>query len=288
MRVSRRKRAMMTAESLRDSIERRRRADRPDPPRALYRRIQIERRDDIGFPVYTVRPSAGAVGHRVVYTHGGSYIHTLSRQHWHLIATLAERLAAAIVVPDYLLAPEHTWRESFPQMLDLVRRTADEAPGGCSLVGDSCGGGYSLAIAQRWAADGGEPLRLALIAPFLDVTMTSPLSRAIDLVDPWLSVAGLREAGRLWAGMDNPGRPEISPLFGQLAGVGPLLVVTGTRDVLNPQAHELVEKAHLAGASVELLEANGLIHDYPLLPIPEAHRAVDHVVDFLLRQRWMH
>jgi monoterpene epsilon-lactone hydrolase len=274
----------MTAESLRHSIERRRRAGRPDPPRALRRRVHIDRCDEIGFPVYTVRPRDGEAGRRIVYTHGGSYLHTLSRQHWLLIGKLAKRLAATIVVPDYLLAPEHTWRESFPQMVDLVCRTADEAPAGCSLVGDSSGGGYSLAIAQRLAAGGRIPMRLVLIAPFLDVAMTSPVSRAIDPVDPWLSVEGLREAGRLWAGMDDPRRPEISPLFGQLAGIGPLLVFTGTRDVLNPQARNLLEQSGLAGAGVELVEEDGLIHDYPLMPIPEARRAIDYMVDFLARK----
>jgi acetyl esterase/lipase len=72
-------------------------------------------------------------------------------------------------------------------------------------------------------------------------------------------------------------------LFGQLAGVGPLLVFSGTRDVLNPQARNLLERSSLAGAAVELVEAAGLIHDYPLLPIPEARCAVDYMVGFLAR-----
>lgn len=281
LRAVKRKQAMTTPASLRRSIGQRRQTDRPDPPRAVRRRVHIERCDELGFPVYTTRSRRGDSGRWIVYTHGGSYVNTLVRQHWKLIAVLAERLAATVVVPDYPLAPEHTWRESFSKMVDLAGRVAADAPSGCTLVGDSAGGGYSLAVAQRLAARGVTPLPLVLIAPFVDLTMADPEALAVDPVDPWLSVPGLREAGRLWAGADDPGRWEVSPLFGRFSGVGPMLIFSGTRDVLNPQAHDLADRASSAGAAVVLVEEAGLVHVYPLLPIPEARPAIDRMVHFV-------
>jgi acetyl esterase/lipase len=243
--------------------------------------MQIERSDEIGFQVYTVKLRKGDSGRRIVYIHGGSYVNTIAKQHWTFITKLAERLGAGVIVPDYLLAPEHTWRESFPGMVDLARCAADDARPGCTLIGDSSGGGYTLAVAQQLSAAGIAPLPLVLISPFVDLTLTDPRSRAIDPADPWHSIEGLREAGRLWAGGDDLKRPEVSPLFGNFVGLGPLLVFSSTRDVLNPQSHDLVEKARSDGVSVEFIEEIGLIHAYPLLPIPEAQSAMDCIIDFV-------
>jgi monoterpene epsilon-lactone hydrolase len=281
MRVT--KQTKTSAESLNKPIQVRQKGGRPDPSNALKRRMNIERCDKIGFPVYMVRPLQGDSGRRIVYTHGGSYVHTLAKQHWTLAATLADRLAATVIVPDHLLAPEHTWRESFPGMVDLARWAVDDATSGCTLMGDSSGGGYTLAVAQQLSATGTTSLPLVLIAPFVDLTMTNPRSGTIDPPDPWHSVEGLRRAGQLWAGEDDPKRPEVSPLFGSFAGLGPLLIFSGTRDVLNPQSRDLVEKARSSGVSVEFIEGANLIHDYPLLPIPEARPAVDRIVDFIVR-----
>ncbi len=279
MRMSKRK--LATAEALHESIQIRRQKDRPDPPARLRRHVNIDRSEDIGFPVYIVKAGHSDAGRRIVYTHGGSYVNTIVKQHWALIAKLAERLAATVIVPDYLLAPEHSWRESFDGMVDLARRTAHDAWSGCTLMGDSSGGGYTLAVAQRLAATGADPLPLVLISPFVDLTLTDPASGAIEPADPWHSVAALREAGRLWAGGDDPRRPEVSPLFGTFGGLGPLLVFSGTRDVLNPQSHKLVERARADQVPVEFVEERGLIHDYPLLPIPEAETALEFLIKFV-------
>lgn len=279
MRAAKRRRK--TAEALHASVRARQRAGETTPPRPLRRRVRVERLDDLGFPVYALTPRHQDSGRRIVYIHGGSYVHPLARQQWTFAARLAERLAATVLVPDYPLAPESSWRESFADMVKLVRCTATAAAAGCTLIGDSSGGGYALAVAQQLSLAGYPPIPLVLIAPLLDVTMADPRYAAMEPADPWHSVAWLREAGALWAGGDDPRRAEISPLFGDLAGLGPTLVFTGTRDVLCHQSRDLAEGARHAGVPVELVEKAGLIHDYPLLPIPEARSAYQRIIQFV-------
>lgn len=282
MRAARHKKT--TAQGLHESIRARQRRVESGPPRSLPGHVHVECHDEAGFGVYTLAPGDADSGRSIVYLHGGSYVHPLASQQWLFAATLAVRLAATVAVPDYPLAPESTWRDSFADMVKFVRRTADAAASGCTLIGDSSGGGYALAVAQQLALAGYPPLPLVLIAPFLDVTMADPRCAAIEDADPWHTMAWLREAGRLWAGGDDPRRAEVSPLFGSFCGLGPMLVFTGTRDVLNPQSHALAAQARKAGVPVELVEGAGLIHDYPLLPIPEARMAVDRIIDFVLHQ----
>jgi monoterpene epsilon-lactone hydrolase len=281
MRVAKRKKR--TAEALHASIRARQRAGQAGPPRSLLRRVRVARSDDLGFPVYTLASRRRDSGRRIVYVHGGSYVHPLARQQWAFAARLADHLAASVVVPDYPLAPESSWRKSFADMTKLVRCTADAAPAGCTLIGDSSGGGggYALAVAQQLSLAGYPPIRLVLITPFLDLTMADPRHKAMERADPWHSVAWLREAGLLWAGGDDPRRAEVSPLFGGFAGLGPTLVFTGTRDVLYPQSRDLAEGAREAGVPIELVEKAGLIHDYPLLPIPEARSAYRRIIQFI-------
>ena len=58
----------------------------------------------------------------------------------------------------------------------------------------------------------------------------------------------------------------VSPLMGELTGLGPITLFSGTRDVLNPDAHLLVDKAAAAGVDLEFPEGDGQVHVYPLLP----------------------
>ncbi|WP_264079185.1 alpha/beta hydrolase, partial [Mycobacterium szulgai] len=69
-----------------------------------------------------------------------------------------------------------------------------------------------------------------------------------------------------WRGDLPVDDPRCSPLAGDLAGLGPLTVFSGTRDILNPDARALVQKAGAAGVAVDYHERSGLLHVYPLLP----------------------
>ena len=74
----------------------------------------------------------------------------------------------------------------------------------------------------------------------------------------------------------------MSPGLGDLTGLPSALMFCGTRDLLQPGCDALFERADAADWPLEYVVAPGLIHVYPLLPIPEArgglraHRGVLH------------
>jgi acetyl esterase/lipase len=57
------------------------------------------------------------------------------------------------------------------------------------------------------------------------------------------------------------------------------MILTSTRDITNADAHAFVHKAKQQGVDVTLSEANGMIHVYPLLPIPEAKPARTAIIE---------
>ncbi|MGK5534033.1 alpha/beta hydrolase fold domain-containing protein, partial [Streptomyces sp. URMC 129] len=174
------------------------------PPARLGRRVDVARDDAPGFPLWTLRarrPAAGAPGRTVLYVHGGGYIMDFTPQHWAFMADLAERTGADVLAPQYPLAPDHTWRDSFPRLLDLARGAGGAPPP--VLMGDSAGGGYALALAQALAAEGGHAPETVLISPFVDATLAHPETAAHDETDPWLAAEGLRVCGRAWAAVES-------------------------------------------------------------------------------------
>ncbi|MEV6950554.1 alpha/beta hydrolase [Streptomyces sp. NPDC051183] len=232
------------------------------------------------WPVYDASPRGAEPTAQVLYVHGGGYINELVRPHWSMIRTLVSEARARVVVPAYILAPRGTADRTVPVAADLLSGLiASGGAGGTVLIGDSAGAGLALAAAQRLRdRTGAQPTRIVLISPWLDVTMSHPDQAAIEPVDPVLARPGLREAGRLYAGNLAADDPQVSPLHGSFAGLAPLTVFAGSRDVLVTDSRELLRRARAAGAEVDFHEEPGLPHVYPLLPVPEGRAARERIV----------
>jgi acetyl esterase/lipase len=220
----------------------------------------------------------------VVYLHGGGYVAGIDPFHVRYAARLAGRLGVRVVLPDYPLAPEHTWRDSHDALVDCAASWAERSPGGMVLAGDSAGGGLALAVALSLRDRGlRQPERLLLHAPWVDLTASTPQTEEFARRDPWLVLGKLRTYASWWAGSpEDLGRPEVSPALADLAGLPPALVFQGTRDLLAPGTRLLVRRGREAGWDLTYLEQPDLIHVYPLLPlVPEARAAWRTTEEFL-------
>jgi monoterpene epsilon-lactone hydrolase len=273
--------------ALRESLVARNRTPDEGPPGRI-RRGHAEQIGNVhGFPVFTLWPTSNRSGQEaprrsVIYLHGGAYVRGVVGWHWRFAVPLADALGARAVVPAYPLAPEFTVEDSFEEMVQLFDEVAAESPDGVVLAGDSAGGGYALALAQALRDRGGaQPDHLVLIAPWVDLTSSAPGTLEAAERDPWLSFEHLSVYATFWAGSEEKlDDPRVSPGLGDLTGLPPALMLCGTRDLLQPACDVLFERAEAADWPMEYVLAPGLIHVYPLLPIPEARVAFRHVVEF--------
>ena len=235
-----------------------------------------------GFPSYSIALRGTAPARTILYLHGGGFMAPIDARHVHYATRLAKALDARIVLPDYPLAPEHSWRDSHDDLVELAERLA--TGGDLVIAGDSAGGGLTLAVAESLRDRGGpQPRRLLLISPWVDLTTSTPETAELDAIDPWLFIGKVRAYAGWWAGTTaDLGRPEVSPGLGNLSGLPPTLMFSGTRDLLMPGCRLLVRRAAEAGWDLAYVEEPDLIHVYPILPfIPEARRAWRRTVDFL-------
>ena len=236
------------------------------------------------FASYTVTPRHVAPRRTIVYLHGGGFVGPLDPFHVRYVARLASGLRARVVVPDYPLAPEHSWRDSHAALADLVERLATASPDGVVLAGDSAGGGYALALALTLRDRGGpQPEGLLLHSPWVDLTTSTPDTDAFTERDTWLFLGKIRAYAAWWAGgEENLSRAEVSPALAPLHDLPPALMFCGTRDTLAPGCRLLAARAEEAGWALEYVERPDLIHVFPLLPlIPEARDAWRHTAEFL-------
>src|SRR5262249_51359390 len=90
-----------------------------------------------------------------------------------------------------------------------------------------------------------------------------------------------KAAGRWYAGAMSTTDPRVSPLYGEIAGLPPILMFCGTHDILLTDARRLAKRAAVEGTDVEYHEEPGLMHVYPLLFFPESCKARDRIVEFV-------
>jgi acetyl esterase/lipase len=272
-----RKRTMATAE------RGRRRLAEPkgsaEPPAALRKRHDVRTRQVEGFSCTTVAPRGRRADRAAVYLHGGAYISEIAPQHWALVSAMADA-GVRVEVPIYGLAPQHTYRDAYPFVTAVYRELlADVDASALALVGDSAGGGLALGFARTLSAAGlPQPRRLILLSPWLDLTLSNPDLPAVEARDPWLCSAGLREAAKAWAGGDDPTDPRLSPLNGSLAGLAPIDLYVGTREICLPDALLLRERGAAEGVEPQVIVCEGAVHVYPLVPAPEGRAAARAIV----------
>ena len=252
------------------------------PPASLSRRARVERRDEQGWPVYAVSPLAGGTPNRVLYLHGGANVYEIVSQHWGLVGELASAASARIDVAIYPLAPQGTAADCVEVCADLVERMiADVGAPNVTIMGDSAGGGMSLATAMVLRDRGAAPVKVALISPVLDLSITDPAVIELAKTDPWLDVPGARAASELYRGDLPFTDPRVSAIHGSLEGLGRITVFTGTNDMLHADALRLKSLAAATGHPLEWHQGDRMIHDYPLLPIPEAKPARRALAEFV-------
>jgi acetyl esterase/lipase len=223
-----------------------------------------------------------------VYLHGGGYIHGMDERHWRMVSDLAGA-GMRVIVPDYGLAPEHD-ADAALSLLDTVigdaATEAEQSGHRLRLAGDSAGGGLALGwlltTGHRDAASAVE--RLALIAPWLDVTCSSPGLDTLVNDDPWLHPTGLRIAGEAWAGGRDLQDPLVSPLAATdavLSSLPQVRIWTGTRDILSAEALALDRRLTACGVEHKVLTTPGAVHVHPLTPTPEGKAARQEVIAWL-------
>lgn len=248
------------------------------PPPFTTVGLNVERTEFEGMPVWALQSPGSTSDEVVIAVHGGALVVQPPVFNWLFYAGMARDTGATVLVPIYPLVQDGgTAGTVVPAMADLISAQIDaRGAENVSVFGDSAGGNIALAAVQEMVRRGDPvPSRMVLSSPGLDSTLSNPAIQFVD--DPVLSsavLATLKQNTDIWADGLDLTDPLLSPLYGSLAGLPPIVVYAGSRDVVAPDVLLLRDKALATpGSDFTFVLREGEFHDWlviPLLPETQA------------------
>ena len=236
-----------------------------------------------GISAVWARPRGGTTrsGAVVLYLHGGAYGVGSDRSHRAMVERMVAASGADILVINYRLAPEHpcpaaiedvviAWRWMLAQGIDPARSV---------FLGDSAGGGLVLTGLMALRDAGAVlPAQGICLSPWTDLTL-SGASHTDNAPYDYLGPADISGFARRYAGTLPLDDPRVSPAFGELSGLPPLLIHAGGAEVLLDDARMIAERGAEAGVSVELDIWPGQVHVWHGFArvLPQGQAAIDKV-----------
>lgn len=230
---------------------------------------------------------------RVVYlhVHGGGYYRGSSRVDAALCSHLCEMAGIRCLSVNYRRPPDEG---VFPAPVDdlyavwcwLTRADGGGiSPSNVVVGGTSAGGGLCLALLLRIKDEGGvQPAGALPVSPWTDMTQSGISFQTNAEYGPDQSY--LAHWAKVYLDGADPKHPYASPLFGDLAGLPPLLIQAGGHETMLDDASAFVAAAARAGCAVTLEvypeQGHSFQHDVGTKAV--AREAVMHMAQFV--KRW--
>lgn len=222
----------------------------------------------------------------ILYAHGGGLTAGSIITHRSFAAELAEATRCSVILPDYRLLPENPISAPSDDLiavfLDLVEAEKDtNRP--IFLGGDSSGAGLAITAMTRLRDQGAPPPSGCFsISGAFDATLSGDSMTARDGDDPILSLDVLRH----WQSHFVKGfafdDPLISPLFADLSGLAPTLLLVGEDEVWFHDSERMHSELSQAGSVSELRIFEEMWHVWPMTSgLPETEEAFGLISNFI-------
>lgn len=243
-----------------------------------------------GVPVFWVKPeeiSEANRGRLLVHVHGGAYVIYGGRAGLPEAILMAHATGMEVVSVDYRMPPDFPFPAAVDDTVAVWKElTKTHTPRSVGLFGTSAGGGLTLATVLR-LKEMGLPLPGVLMAgtPWADLTKTGDTYFTNELVDNVLGTndGNLEASAKLYAGTHDLKEPLLSPVYGDLKGFPPTILISGTRDLFLSNTVRVHQKLLLAGVDASLLVFEGQSHAQYLLASDsqESMAALEEVARFM-------
>jgi len=252
------------------------------PP--TLRHVRRETIDHDGLTYEWLIPKEPGSEKVILYIHGGGFVLPLCNPSRLVAARLARTTGMRTLLVRYRLAPDHPFPAALEDCVGAYRwltRSGATTPEQVVMAGESAGGNL-VVTAMLSLRDFGDPLPSAgvCICPVFDFEGSGSF-REQD--DPMIHADLVTDMLDAYRGSADPRHPRLSPLYGDLCGLPPLLIQTGELEILRSGAEGLAARAEEAGVPTTLEVWPGMWHYWHMFvrTLPEARDALGSVGDFL-------
>jgi acetyl esterase/lipase len=217
--------------------------------------VQVERVGAGGVPAAWISAPGGDNGRVILYLHGGGYVVGSVRTHGVMMAGMARASGARVLGLEYRCGPENPFPAAVEDSVAAYRWLISNGtdPSRVVIAGDSAGGGQTVATCM-WLRYLGEPPPAAQvsISGWTDLTQTGESLITNAEVDPSVTKQRLERLTKVYMGDKDPSAPLASPIYGDFAGLPPLLAQVGSIEVLLDDSTRIVDRAKAAGVDATL------------------------------------
>ena len=222
-------------------------------------------------------------GQALLYLHGGGFVLGQTPLHLQMGAYLARGMSTRVLMVDYRLAPEHPYPAALEDCVTayLWLRKQGFDPRRIAVAGDSAGGNLTITTMMRLRELGMPlPAAAACLSPVTD--LTDRVKREEGFKDPLLPPKAVKFYTESYTGGCDPREPLISPVYGDLHGMPPILIHAGDDEILREDAVRITESAKAAGVEVSLEIYPRMWHVWQInLDLPQAVQSLDAIAEFL-------
>ncbi len=249
--------------------------------------VKIESVDAGGVPAeWQIIPNASE-DKVIFYLHGGGFILGSPNTHRLLTVAIGEETKMRVLSVDYRLAPEHPFPASIEDSTTAYKWLLSTGikPKNVVIAGDSAGGNLTLTTLLKLKDDGLElPAGAVCLSPFVDYTLSDKSFYERAETDPILADIGMFWWMPAYVKDADRSAPLLSPLFGDLKGLPPLLLHASTSEMLYSDSVRFFDKAKAAGVDATLQTWDDMPHvfqGFGLNDIPEAREAITKIGEFI-------
>ena len=251
----------------------------------LPKEIDVKQQTINGINAEWLIPQGAKSEKVILYVHGGGYVSGSCSDHRGIISKFALNTGVINLLYEYRVAPEQPFQAAIDDSVMVYQWLLESGykPENIIIAGESAGGGLALALLLALKEHNMPmPKAAVVMSPWTDLTCSSESYKTKNKLSP-APLNSWYVFGNHYKGSNNADNPLISPLFGNLRGLPPLLINSGVDDELFEDGEKFYIKAKFAGVDVRFRAGEGMLHCYPLLApmFPEATEAMNEIVDFV-------
>jgi acetyl esterase/lipase len=234
---------------------------------ALPAGLEVTTVDAGGVDCEWITPPRAPMDRTIVSLRGGGYCVGSLVTNRRFCGLVADVTGLRVLNVGYRNAPEHRFPAALHDVTTAYRwlLATGAASATIAIVGNSAGGGLALAALLAWR-DAGDPLPAAavVLSPWTDLAATGASIVANADTEVLLDPTAISHTAGLYADPEQLRDPLVSPLYGDLRGLPPLLVHASTTEVLRDDAVRLAAGARAAGVDTTIDLVDGMPHVWHL------------------------
>ena len=235
-----------------------------------------------GVPCEWITPKTSPTDKVLLYLHGGGFVYRLTPPHLKMGGYLAHKMGAHTLMVDYRTGPEHPFPAALDDCVSAYLWLIEQGFLAENIVvaGDSAGGNLTITLLMKLRDTGHAlPAAAACLSPVTDLTPKDEQQKKFK--DPLIAPETAKFYHQAYLGNNDARNPLISPVFGNLEGLPPLLVHAGEEEFLRYDAKRITSLAQAAGVDVRLEIYPRMWHVWQInLSLPEAIQSLDDMADF--------